>query len=467
MPRLAAVTGYPPGNLAWALPELRKPGPDWLALRHLARRACPRCTARHQGGPVRRLFAHHEYLCIRHGYWTGPPDPSRDDPPLPLAAQVPELAAAQRTLDRTRRLHGWEAAFDATVVATSICIELRIRTMHQPLYTRWERHLEVLMPGPYRRALFMAAIFPEAAALAAVLPAAPGAGSLPSAARHALRYAEPPGRHDLSDTLSIWARDREAGWGIRPDSAYSHAGHRDDGTARITDGRLTAERQTATRFRRDRRAPFIPSPGLPMPTPTCLVRGPLPLSCWPPCPPEAEKPGSRGNGWVSGTHTRRRCPGESGSERLLAACPPQPIPPAAGRFDRLPVALRPLGRRHQQHVERAAEVSELIQRGRLDPPTVEVAGNEPVAFRSAKRLGQHLVRDAIQGIVEVLVTAASLKEPGKHSERPTSREKSDERNGWSPLLGGGWFGLAVQWLAGHGVSLARVARSKTVMISRE
>jgi diacylglycerol kinase (ATP) len=39
--------------------------------------------------------------------------------------------------------------------------------------------------------------------------------------------------------------------------------------------------------------------------------------------------------------------------------------------------------------------------------------------------------------------------------------------GWSPLLGGGWFGLAVQGLAGHGVSLGRVARSKTVMISRE
>jgi len=38
-----------------------------------------------------------------------------------------------------------------------------------------------------------------------------------------------------------------------------------------------------------------------------------------------------------------------------------------------------------------------------------MAGNEPVAFRSAKRLGQHLVRDATQGIVEVLVTTASLK----------------------------------------------------------
>jgi hypothetical protein len=39
--------------------------------------------------------------------------------------------------------------------------------------------------------------------------------------------------------------------------------------------------------------------------------------------------------------------------------------------------------------------------------------------------------------------------------------------GCSPLLGGGRFRLAVQWLAGYGVSLAPVARSKTVTISRE
>jgi TniQ len=263
--RLAAVTGYPASHLAWALPELRVPEPDWLSLRHLAQRACPRCTARHQGGSVRRLFAHHEYLCARHGYWIGPPDPSRDDPPRPLAAQVPELAAAQRTLGRTRRRHGWAATFDATAAATGICLDLRIRTVHQPLWTRWERRLDLLMPGDWRRSLFMAAIFPEVAALAAVLAAPPGADHLLSAARRALGYAEPPHRHDVGDALSIWAAGREAGRFPRPASAYSHAGHHDDGTPRITDGRLTAERLTATRFRRDRRAPFIPSPGLPMP----------------------------------------------------------------------------------------------------------------------------------------------------------------------------------------------------------
>jgi hypothetical protein len=48
-------------------------------------------------------------------------------------------------------------------------------------------------------------------------------------------------------------------------AAGGGGGHRYDGTPRISDGRLTAEQQTATRFRRDRRAPLIPSPGPPMP----------------------------------------------------------------------------------------------------------------------------------------------------------------------------------------------------------
>lgn len=263
--RLAAVTGYPAGNLARALPELRVPAPAWPSLRHLAQRACPRCAARHQGAPVRQLFAHHEYLCTRHGYWIGPPDPSRDDPPRPLAAQVPELAAAQRTLERAWRAHGWEATFDATAAATGICIELRIRTVHQPLWARWERRLDLLMPGGYRRSLFMAAIFPEIAALAAALAARPGQDGLLSAARHALGYADPPGRNDISGALASWTANRQAGRFLRPVSAYSHAGHHDDGTPRITEGRRAAERQTAARFRRDRRAPFVPSPGLPLP----------------------------------------------------------------------------------------------------------------------------------------------------------------------------------------------------------
>ena len=274
--RLASVTGYPPGNLAWALPELRVPEPDWRSLRHLAQRACPRCTARHQGGPVRRLFAHYEYLCTRHGYWIGPPDPSRDDSLTLLAARLPELPAAQRTLRRTRRRHGWAAAFDATAAATSICIDLRFRAVHHPLWMRWERRLDLLLPAGYQRSMFMAVIFPEVAALTAVLTdpdkqaltadgAPAGIDGLLHAAQHALDCADPPNRHDLGDALRTWLGTRTAGQLQQPVAIYPDAGHHDDGTPRITDPQRAAEQLTVTSFRRDRRAPKIPDPGAPMP----------------------------------------------------------------------------------------------------------------------------------------------------------------------------------------------------------
>ena len=274
-PRLAAVTGYPPGNLARALPELRQPGPDWLSLRHLAQRACPRCTARHHGGPVRRLFAHHEYLCTRHGYWIGPPDPSRDDPPRPLALQAARTGRRAAHADAAPGgCTAGQVTFDATVAATSICIELRCRTVHQPCGPggngAWNCSSPALTGGrcSWRRSS------PRLRRSPLSWPPHQAQADLLSAVRHALGYAEPPGRYDIRDALSCWSAGHRPGRFLRPAAVYSHAGHHDDGAPRITDARLAAERQTATRFRRDRRAPFIPSPGPPMPY-ACLA-DPLP-----------------------------------------------------------------------------------------------------------------------------------------------------------------------------------------------
>lgn len=62
MDLLAAVTGLPETLLTHAVIELRRPEPDWLAHRHEAQRGCPRCTARHPGGPVLQLLGHHPWL---------------------------------------------------------------------------------------------------------------------------------------------------------------------------------------------------------------------------------------------------------------------------------------------------------------------------------------------------------------------------------------------------------------------
>lgn len=283
--RLAAVTGHSAERLAWALPELRIPGPQWPALRHLAQRACPRCTARHEAGPVRRLFAHHEYLCIRHGYWIGPPDPARDDPPLQLTRRLPELAVAQRRLKRTTQRHGWAAVFDATAAATSICVNLRFSAEHHPLWTRWQRRLDLIMPTDYRRSLFIAAIYPEVCALAAVLATAGwhtpepagghraaelsrdglGVDHIIAAADQALGGSDFLPRAEISFALLAWCTTRTVGPLLGPASTYPETSHHDDGTPHITDVARQAEHATANRFAHDRRAPRTHSRAAPLP----------------------------------------------------------------------------------------------------------------------------------------------------------------------------------------------------------
>jgi len=85
--RLAAVTGRPPGHLARALPELRRPEPDWQAWRHQPQPRCPRCDARHDGGPVTRLLPHHRYVCTGTG--TGSARRTPGSPPPRSAPRSP------------------------------------------------------------------------------------------------------------------------------------------------------------------------------------------------------------------------------------------------------------------------------------------------------------------------------------------------------------------------------------------
>jgi len=80
---------------------------------------------------------------------------------------------AQHRLRDAMVRYGWAATFDATVGATHICLDLRFSAHSRPLWTRWEQRLDLLMPAGYRRSLFMAAIFPEVATLAALICSPP------------------------------------------------------------------------------------------------------------------------------------------------------------------------------------------------------------------------------------------------------------------------------------------------------
>jgi hypothetical protein len=174
--RLTEATGYPLDRLAKALPEL-DPDTDWLLLRDTPQPACARCTARHSGGYVMRLFAHHHYACTRHGFWLGPPDVGQDHN-LRYLADLPEILTAQRKHQRLVRAYGPIPVFDAIIHAFKICAVLwkhgPEETYGHSRWWQWDQRLDRLIPKTDSRKMFnhsrcYAAIYPEAVAIAGLL----------------------------------------------------------------------------------------------------------------------------------------------------------------------------------------------------------------------------------------------------------------------------------------------------------
>jgi hypothetical protein len=172
--RIAEITGRPPGHLGLALPELADHGPDWTAWRHQPQPLCPRCDARHDGGPVSRLLPHHHYVCIRHQYWTGPPDAGQLA--TPLGPDLTDIIGAQRRHLRLERRHGTAAAYDAVLTGFLICGHLwdhAPRGWDTPWH-RWHRRAQALIPAGQEAAAFsasriFAATYPEAITLATII----------------------------------------------------------------------------------------------------------------------------------------------------------------------------------------------------------------------------------------------------------------------------------------------------------
>jgi hypothetical protein len=170
--RLAAVTGHRREHLVRALPELH-PAPDWLALRHQPQPGCPRCNARHPGGPVTRLLPHHRYVCTRHRYWIGPPDVDQRATAL---GGLDHLARAQRHHLRLLRLHGAAATYDAVLTGFLLCGHLWAERREDGVgvHREWTRRAEVLIPVGTETVTFsasrlFAAVYPEAVRLAGLI----------------------------------------------------------------------------------------------------------------------------------------------------------------------------------------------------------------------------------------------------------------------------------------------------------
>lgn len=178
---LAMAASQPHDRLARALVELRDPEPDWLTLRHEPQRGCPRCDAPHPGGAVLHLFGHHDYVCIRHRIWIGPPD--QIDQRLPSLVELPEVVNAQRKHLLLMRLLGPAATFDAVLTGFLICAHrwnLIDETLDKhvvedgDVWHHWTRRADLLIPRGTEQDTFspsrvFAAAYPEAVGLAALI----------------------------------------------------------------------------------------------------------------------------------------------------------------------------------------------------------------------------------------------------------------------------------------------------------
>lgn len=180
--RLAQITGRRVEHLSRALPELQGPDAWWESWRHQTQPGCPRCDARHEGGPVLRLLPHHHYVCTRHRYWVGPPDAGQPATPLRglPGSTTADILRAQHQHRHLAARHGHSVTFDAVLTGFLICGHLwnSSPAEHAGPEPDWGRRVETLIPPgtedtSYSASRLFAATYPEAVALAALI-ASPG-----------------------------------------------------------------------------------------------------------------------------------------------------------------------------------------------------------------------------------------------------------------------------------------------------
>lgn len=265
--RLADLVGRPAAQLATALPEL-DPVTEWAARRHQPQPRCPRCDARHDGGPVQRLLPHHDYVCLRHGYWIGPPDVGQ--PATPLGRELRTIVKAQRRHLRLHRRHGAAAAFDAVLTGFLICGHLWGDRSDDwaEASCHWKLRTGRLIPRGEEGAGFsasriFAAVYPEAVDLAQLIAAPEWRGVASGDRAEQQRFIDEVGRRmshasyrppESGDAIAHWMRYDSTQPPSRPHKTYPET--REHGAMRsatISAQSRNRQDRSTTWFARNRR----------------------------------------------------------------------------------------------------------------------------------------------------------------------------------------------------------------------
>jgi hypothetical protein len=210
--RLLAYTGLDGGQLIRAIPSLAPravspPGePPAIRLSFVKTLAadCPGCRLRRGGAYADTRLLSHKTACLRHGYWLcGQGSGQR----VNLAA-IPEVAAAQRRLERVASRRGPTAAMHAYEIAGGyLQYYWRIDShplWYQDLLERWHQRIRAAGAASARTTWQLPGwvVHPECAAIAAVFTSPYWAAlAVPTPdRRHKLFYQRLLGELSLSDT---------------------------------------------------------------------------------------------------------------------------------------------------------------------------------------------------------------------------------------------------------------------------
>jgi hypothetical protein len=94
-----------------------------------------------------------------------------------------------------------------------------------------------------------------------------------------------------------------------------------------------------------------------------------------------------------------------------------------------PVGLAPSLECGKGFLERSAEVGELVEGRGVDTAGIEEAHYQSVAFGSPESLGEHFARDAVKGIIELLVSATAAQKSCEDSWSPSATDEVDDLTG--------------------------------------